>query len=67
MFRAVDRDQTGQLSESELGRALVNGDYTSFDPHTVRMMIRMFDVDRSGTVSFDEFWYVHSSQPCPNM
>lgn len=40
MFRAVDRDQTGQLSEGELGKALVNGDYTSFDMHTVRMMIR---------------------------
>ncbi|KAL9060161.1 MAG: hypothetical protein Q9162_000775 [Coniocarpon cinnabarinum] len=40
MFKAVDRDQTGQLSEEELGRALVNGDYTSFDHHTVRMMIR---------------------------
>ncbi len=55
--------------------ALVNGDWTSFDPHTVRMMIRlvhtlilwlysaqpslsMFDLDRSGGISFDEFWYV---------
>lgn len=34
------RAGTGQLTEAELGRALVNGDYTSFDPHTVRMMIR---------------------------
>ena len=33
----------------------MNGDYTSFDPHTVKMMIRMFDIDRSGTISFDEF------------
>ena len=31
---------TGQLSEQELGAALVNGDYSTFDPHTVRMMIR---------------------------
>jgi len=31
---------TGHLSEQELGAALVNGDYTSFDPHTVKMMIR---------------------------
>ena len=44
MFRAVDRGQTGQLREEELGRALVNGDYTSFDPHTVRMMIRFVQV-----------------------
>ncbi|KAJ9646612.1 hypothetical protein H2199_002661 [Coniosporium tulheliwenetii] len=26
-----------------------------FDAHTVRMMIRMFDTDRSGTINFDEF------------
>ena len=52
---AVDRDRSGQLSEDSLRRALVNGDYTAFDAHTVRMMIRMFDTDRSGTINFDEF------------
>lgn len=57
MFKAVDRDNSGQLSEAELQNALVNGDWTKFDPHTVRMMIRMFDADRNGTISFDEFWY----------
>ena len=31
---------SGALSEHELGTALVNGDYTVFDPHTVKMMIR---------------------------
>lgn len=31
---------SGQLSEKELKSALVNGDWTSFDSHTVRMMIR---------------------------
>ncbi|OIW35493.1 EF-hand [Coniochaeta ligniaria NRRL 30616] len=55
LFRAVDKDGTGQLSEKELSAALVNGDWTAFDPHTVRMMIRMFDSDRSGTIGFDEF------------
>jgi Ca2+-binding EF-hand superfamily protein len=48
---------SGQLSESELQAALVNGDWSRFDPHTVRMMIRMFDADRSGSINFDEFWY----------
>ena len=47
---------SGQLSESELRSALVNGDWSKFDPQTVRMMIRMFDADRNGTISFDEFW-----------
>ncbi|CAN8098913.1 unnamed protein product [Discula destructiva] len=55
LFRAVDKNGTGQLSEKELSAALVNGDWTAFDPHTVRMMIRMFDSDRSGTIGFDEF------------
>lgn len=49
------RTGTGQLSEKELSAALVNGDWTAFDAHTVRMMIRMFDSDRSGTIGFDEF------------
>ncbi|KAG6015604.1 hypothetical protein E4U43_005041 [Claviceps pusilla] len=55
LFRAVDKDGTGQLSERELSTALVNGDWTAFDIQTVRMMIRMFDTDRNGTINFDEF------------
>jgi len=55
LFGAVDKDGSGQLSEAELRTALVNGDWSPFDPHTVRMMIRMFDTDRSGAINFDEF------------
>lgn len=55
LFGAVDKDRSGALTEAELRTALVNGDWTPFDPHTVRMMIRMFDTDRSGSVNFDEF------------
>ncbi|KAI9662288.1 MAG: hypothetical protein M1821_008455 [Bathelium mastoideum] len=55
LFCQVDKDRSGQLSEAELRAALVNGDWSAFDVHTVRMMIRMFDVDRSGTIDFDEF------------
>jgi Ca2+-binding EF-hand superfamily protein len=53
------RTGNGTLSETELQTALVNGDWTAFDPHTVRMMIRMFDTDRSGDINFEEFWYVY--------
>lgn len=56
LFKAVDQRGTGQLSEQELSHALKNGDYTEFDPATVRMMIRMHDHDRSGTIGFTEFW-----------
>lgn len=55
LFGAVDKDKSGELTEAELRTALVNGDWTPFDPHTVRMMIRMFDTNRSGSVNFDEF------------
>ncbi|EOD49754.1 putative peflin protein [Neofusicoccum parvum] len=55
LFATVDKNRSGQLSEKELGSALVNGDWSSFDSHTVRMMIRMFDTDRSGTINFEEF------------
>ncbi|KAL9043875.1 MAG: hypothetical protein Q9214_002950 [Letrouitia sp. 1 TL-2023] len=55
LFKAVDKTGSGQLTERELRAALVNGDYTSFDPHTVKMMIRMFDTDKSGAIGFEEF------------
>ena len=44
----------------------MNGDWTAFDVHTVRMMIRMFDSDRSGTIGFDEFCGLSDAyQPSP--
>ena len=55
LFRAVDKRGTGYLTEKELSDALVNGDYTKFDPQTVRMMIRMFDSDENGAINFEEF------------
>jgi Ca2+-binding EF-hand superfamily protein len=55
LFRAANASNTGTLSEVELGSALVNGDYTTFDPDTVRMMVRMFDKDGNGRVGFEEF------------
>jgi hypothetical protein len=47
----VDRDRSGQLSERELSSALVNGDWTAFDPHTVRMMIRCVRPKSEGGVN----------------
>ncbi|KKZ67088.1 hypothetical protein EMCG_07259 [[Emmonsia] crescens] len=55
LFRAANASNSGALSEIELGSALVNADYTSFDTYTVKMMIGMFDKDGSGSVAFDEF------------
>ncbi|KAJ5115964.1 hypothetical protein N7456_000312 [Penicillium angulare] len=55
LFRAANSSHSGALTEHELGSALVNGDYTSFHPRTVKMMIRMFDRDGNGIINFDEF------------
>ncbi|KAL1872595.1 hypothetical protein Plec18167_006713 [Paecilomyces lecythidis] len=55
LFRAANVSHSGALTEAELGSALVNGDYTAFDPNTVKMMVRMFDKDGNGTIRFDEF------------
>jgi len=44
-----------KLSAKQLQSVLVNGDHSEFDPDTIRLMMRMFDLDRSGSISFDEF------------
>ncbi|KAL4879582.1 hypothetical protein BJY04DRAFT_193181 [Aspergillus karnatakaensis] len=55
LFQAANSSNSGALTEQELGSALVNGDFSSFHPKTVKMMISMFDRNRSGSISFDEF------------
>lgn len=54
-FAAVDTDRSGAITAVELERALINGDWTPFDLDTVKLLMSMFDVDRSGTIGFNEF------------
>ncbi|TDL22894.1 EF-hand [Rickenella mellea] len=54
-FTSVDTDRSGEINAKELQAALVNGDWTPFDLDTVKMLMTIFDVDRSGTVGFNEF------------
>lgn len=54
-FIAVDGDRSGQISAPELQKALVNGDWTAFDLDTVKLLMTIFDTDRSGTIGFNEF------------
>jgi len=54
-FVSVDHDRSGAISAHELQRALVNGDWTPFDLDTVKLLMNIFDVDRSGTIGFNEF------------
>ncbi|EKM55530.1 uncharacterized protein PHACADRAFT_256224 [Phanerochaete carnosa HHB-10118-sp] len=54
-FCQVDTDRSGEISVNELHAALINGDWSRFDIDTVKMLMNMFDVDRSGTIGFNEF------------
>ncbi|KAF5095497.1 hypothetical protein DV451_004650 [Geotrichum candidum] len=58
IFKNVDRDGNGSLSENELQEALINGDYTKFNPETVKLMIKMFDRNRDNSIDFEEFGYL---------
>jgi len=54
-FTSVDTDRSGSITAPELERALINGDWTPFDLDTVKLLMSMFDTDRSGTITFNEF------------
>ncbi|KAG8973087.1 hypothetical protein FRC05_009095 [Tulasnella sp. 425] len=54
-FTTVDTDRSGSIAPTELQQALVNGDWTPFDLDTVKLLMTLFDTDRSGTVGFNEF------------
>ncbi|KAJ3483329.1 hypothetical protein NLI96_g6386 [Meripilus lineatus] len=54
-FTAVDTDRSGAISVTELQAALINGNWTRFDLDTVKMLMNIFDTDRSGTIGFNEF------------
>lgn len=41
-FNAVDQDRSGQISASELQKALVNGNWSHFSEEACRMMIGMY-------------------------
>ncbi|KDE09786.1 hypothetical protein MVLG_00185 [Microbotryum lychnidis-dioicae p1A1 Lamole] len=54
-FNSVDLDRSGAITHIELKQALMNGDFTPFSDETIKMLLNMFDNDRSGTVGFNEF------------
>jgi Ca2+-binding EF-hand superfamily protein len=54
-FITVDTDRSGHISVTELQKALINGDWSPFDLDTVKLLMSIFDTDRSGTIGFTEF------------
>ncbi|XP_062175907.1 uncharacterized protein LOC133880951 [Alnus glutinosa] len=53
-FERVDSEKTGNLTAPQLKGALAVGNL-EFPLSVVQQMIRMYDFDRNGTMSFDEF------------
>ncbi len=58
LFNKVDINRTGVLSEYELSNALLNNDYSRFNSDTVRLMIKLFDKDGTGSIGFREFYHL---------
>jgi len=54
-FTSVDVDGNGRITALELQQALRNGNHTTFEISTIEMLMRLFDSDRSGTITFQEF------------
>lgn len=52
---SVDRDGSGHIHPVELQQALVNGDWTPFELDTVKLLMTIFDTDRSGSITYNEF------------
>jgi Ca2+-binding EF-hand superfamily protein len=55
LFCQVDRNRSGTIDLVELQHALSAGGYVSFNRKTTRLLSRMFDFDRSGTLAYPEF------------
>ncbi|KAJ8950871.1 hypothetical protein NQ318_011167 [Aromia moschata] len=54
-FQAVDKDRSGQINWQELQAALINGQGQNFSTTACKLMIGMFDTDKTGTIDINEF------------
>ncbi|KAK3697237.1 hypothetical protein QZH41_010135, partial [Actinostola sp. cb2023] len=65
---SVDQDRSGKITADELRQALVNSNWSNFNEETCRLMIGMFDKDKSGTIDIHEFtalWnYIQQWKSC---
>lgn len=57
-FRAVDRDGSGRIDVNELNAALSSAGFR-FSLGTTEMLLRRYDLDRSGTITMEEFAHLH--------
>ncbi|KAJ3640146.1 hypothetical protein Zmor_003462 [Zophobas morio] len=54
-FNTVDKDRSGQINWEELQGALINGQGKNFSESACKLMIGMFDRDKTGTIDVNEF------------
>jgi peflin len=55
LFMGVDQNRSGTVDVRELHLALTNGGWTQFSPKTTRLLMRMYDANRSGQLGYREF------------
>jgi len=65
-FNGVNTNRSGEITVAELQRALDHGDWAPFDVDTIKLLMHLFDTERSGTIGFKQFsgiwWYVKDWQ-----
>ncbi|KAH7883357.1 hypothetical protein F5I97DRAFT_231408 [Phlebopus sp. FC_14] len=54
-FNTVDNDRSQAITVNELRSALMNGNGTAFDLDTIKLLMNIFDRNRSGTIGYSEF------------
>jgi hypothetical protein len=54
-FCAVDQNDDGALTSEELRNALLNEGGLPFDANTMKYLMSIFDRDRNGVITFEEF------------
>lgn len=67
-LQTVDADRSGKITAMELRQALLNNNWSHFNPETCRLLIGMFDSNHDGSIDINEFaalWkYVQEWKSC---
>ena len=58
IFRRVDTDNSGAISQRELSDALRNPDGSKFENSTIRLMVKLFDTNKTNSLDFQEFYFL---------